>query len=520
MMKRILLSVSLLMLGCLNSLGQPITSATVRQGQLQGFEKGGLGYFYAIPYAQAPVGELRFHEPVPMAPWEGVRKATKRGGVAPQLTLGDNPRMVRSSTEDCLYVNVITPAKTPDEALPVLVWIHGGGFVDGDANNPQGDQFARRGVVYVTISYRTGPLGFLALPELSAESPHGVSGNYGLLDQVEALRWIHDNIAAFGGDPEKVTIMGESAGGLSVSVLCASPLTKGLFRGAICQSGGFFTIPSEERIQNITMSTLAGAEHRGERFLRDMGVSSVQELRLLPPEAWLERPGLDRDFWPCMDGYLIDGDPYERYQRGDYNDVDVILGTNSDEGSLFARPQSVEEYKAQLQDCFGIRYGKKLFKALPARDTLEAFLQSRKLAGLLTFGWPTFTWANLQRKTGNGNVYIYYFDEFEPGILPDIGIERFGAAHGSEALYAFGKTLENSRASDSAKKVSEAMISYWVNFTRNGDPNGEGLAAWPEYENGKRTVLLFRDGTDVIGLPERKVLKILDAYFRDRRRSL
>lgn len=510
----------LMFLPLLNGWAQPITFTTVRQGQLQGFEKGGLGYFYAIPYAKAPVGELRFHEPVPATPWEGVRKAVKRGGVAPQLTLGDNPRILRSSTEDCLYVNVITPAQSIDEALPVLVWIHGGGFVDGDANNPQGDQFARRGVVYVTISYRTGPLGFMAHPDLTAESAHGVSGNYGLLDQVEALRWIHDNIASFGGDPEKVTIMGESAGGMSVSVLCASPLTKGLFRGAICQSGGSFTIPAGERAQNITMANLAGAERRGERFLKDMGVSSIAVLRKLPPESWLENPNLDRVFWPCMDGYLITEDPYVLYSKGGYNDVNVILGTNSDEGSLFSHPLSVADYRASLEDRFGTRYAKQLFKALPARDSLEAFIQFRNLEGLLTFGWPTFTWANLQRKSGSGKVFMYYFDEFEPEKLPIVGIDRYGAAHGSEAVYAFGKTLESSRASGSAKKVSEVMLSYWVNFVKTGNPNGEGLAPWPEYVDGKKTVLHFKDGTDTIPLPERNVLKILDNFFKDKRKAL
>lgn len=236
-MKKILFTVICAMISCVLASAQPMTETTVRQGKVRGVLEKGLGYFKAIPFAEAPTGNLRWKAPVPKKAWEGTFDATEYGAMPPQHAFQFPGAPEPKVSEDCLYLNVITPASKPGENLPVLAWIHGGGFITGDANSNDGDNFAKQGIVFVSISYRTGALGFLSSRELSKESGKGISGNYGLMDMILALKWIQENISSFGGDPSKVTIMGESAGAIAVSMLCASPLAKGLFRGAISESG-------------------------------------------------------------------------------------------------------------------------------------------------------------------------------------------------------------------------------------------------------------------------------------------
>ena len=317
-----------------------LTFARVKQGKVRGAVEDGLGTFKAIPFAEAPVGDLRWKAPVPKKSWKGVLEATEYGGMPPQQVRarrgGNGPKV----TEDCLYLNIQTPATSRNDRFPVLVWIHGGGFITGDANSNNGISFAKQGIVYVSLSYRTGALGFLSLPELSAENERGISGNYGLLDMIEGLKWVKENITAFGGDPSKVTIMGESAGAIAVSMLCASPLAKGLFRGAISESGGSFCPVDSVRFDNNGIRDMRGSEKFGMDFMKRIGASSLEELRAMSWDKWVgDTPSIGvGGFWPCVDGYVLPDDQYKMYEAADYNDVNVLAGTNSDEGAMFCHP--------------------------------------------------------------------------------------------------------------------------------------------------------------------------------------
>ena len=253
-----------------------MTHTTVAQGEVEGVAEQGMGYFKGIPFAQPPVGDLRWKAPVPASSWEGVYQAKEFKAKPYQQTQGPTRPGQPGISEDCLYLNILTPAKNKDEKLPVLVWIHGGGFSTGESWSQNGTSFAKNGIVYAAITYRTNVFGFLSLPALTQESEketgRAISGNYGLMDQIMALQWIHDNIGAFGGDPEKVTIMGESAGGISVAMLCQSPLAKGLFRSAISESGGNMVPVDNVRIDNNSMRNVAGSEAYGQAMLNRLGL--------------------------------------------------------------------------------------------------------------------------------------------------------------------------------------------------------------------------------------------------------
>ncbi len=305
----------------------------VEGGSVQGTNEDGLTVYRGIPFAAPPVGELRWRAPQPVVPWEGIRETVK---FAPGPIQGGNPPSGKS--EDCLYLNVWTPAKSAKDRIPVLVWIYGGGFSAGATSerNYSGEHLAKKGVVFVSIAYRVGQLGFLAHPELSAENPNHVSGNYGLLDQIAGLQWVKKNIAAFGGDPKKVTIFGESAGGISVSMLCASPLAKGLFNGAISESGGSFGPPRPTTSPGENMKLLADAERSGVAYAQSAGVSSIAELRKLSPDKLPAGRGMGMT-WPIVDGWVIPDDQYKLYSAGKYNDTPIMVGYNSDEGASFSR---------------------------------------------------------------------------------------------------------------------------------------------------------------------------------------
>ena len=316
-MKRINLLLAVLLLAAISCTTSEPGKVKVEGGWIQGTVTKDLTVFKGIPFAAPPVGDLRWKAPQPVEKWEGVKQTTK---FAPAPMQGGNPPSGKS--EDCLYLNVWTPAKSADEKLPVLVWIYGGGFSFGSTAEPvyNGENLAKKGVILVSIAYRVGQLGFLALPELNAENPHHVSGNYGLLDQIAGLKWIQNNIAAFGGDPGKVTIFGESAGGISVSMLCASPLAKGLFQGAISESGGSFGPTRPTTYPGENMKTLKEAEVDGEAYVKKAGVSSIAELRKIEADKLPMGFGMG-SAWPIVDGYVIPDDQYKLYKAGKYNDV-------------------------------------------------------------------------------------------------------------------------------------------------------------------------------------------------------
>ena len=327
---------------------------------LQGSFEDGLTVYKGIPFAAPPVGDLRWRAPQPPAKWNDVKQVTK---FAPAPMQGGNPPSGKS--EDCLYLNVWTPARSDKEKIPVLVWIYGGGFSFGSTAEPvyTGEKLAKKGVVFVSIAYRVGQLSFLAHPELSAESPNHVSGNYGLLDMIAGLQWIQKNIAAFGGDPDKVTIFGESAGGIAVSMLCASPLAKGLFQGAISQSGGSFGPTRPTTFPGENMKTLKQAEADGIAFVKNAGASTIADLRKIDADKLPGGFGLGSG-WPIVDGYVIPDDQYKLYEAGKYNDVPVLIGYNSDEGASFSREKTPDEFIAGVNTRYG-KFADDLIKAYP-----------------------------------------------------------------------------------------------------------------------------------------------------------
>ena len=482
----------------------------VTGGEIQGVLEGELTVYKGIPYAAPPVGELRWRAPQPVEKWDGVRTANQFAAAPIQGGRSDP-----GVSEDCLYLNVWSPAESKKDKLPVLVWIHGGAFSMG-SSACSGGHLAEKGVVLVSIGYRVGEMGFLAHPELSAESPNHVSGNYGLLDMIAGLKWIQENIAEFGGDPDQVTIFGESAGGIAVSMLCGSPQAKGLFHGAISQSGGSFgpaqcqrTFPGEN------MKQLKDAERDGVDYQNKLGVSSIAEMRKLPADKIFSR-GYDTS-WPVVDGYVIIGDQYELYEEGKYNDVDILVGYNSDEGLSFGPPHSVDQYVGGVNYRYG-PFAEKLLKAYPAGDGNGMPKSSRDLMRDAAFGWPTWSWARLQARTGKSNVYLYYFDQ-HPDYPEDSPQAGMGSAHGMDVAYVFQDlNPSDPRTTSSDLEISDAMATYWTNFAKRGDPNGKGVPRWPEFSDQMPNVMTFAQKPHVVkSVPDLNSLKVMDQYFAWRR---
>ncbi|MFP5235130.1 MAG: carboxylesterase/lipase family protein [Acidobacteriota bacterium] len=479
----------------------------VQNGLVQGTAENGLTVYRGIPFAAPPVGPLRWRPPQPAANWTGTLRADHFAPACMQhLEAWMGPL---TDSEDCLYLNVWTPAKTPNANLPVMVWIYGGGFTTGSTaiRLYSGEKLAEHGVVVVSIAYRVGPMGFLALPALTAESSHHVSGNYGMLDQIAGLRWVQRNIAAFGGNPHRVTIFGESAGGISVSILAASPLAHGLFQGAISESGGSFG----------PTTTLSDAEQQGEVFTKRLGVQSLAELRKLPANVIQDARPEGREFWPVLDGRVIVGDQYNLYEAGRYNDTPILIGTNSDEGALFGTPPSREIYLNRMKHRFG-PFADKLLKLYPASpaDWRQSSMNVMRDSG---FAWGTWAWARLQSQTGKGAVYVYYFDRVPPRPADSPWKNAVGAAHSEEMAYVFQHLRQSPNLPWSAadRSLSDDMAAYWTNFAKYGDPNGHGLPEWPAFTHKQPAVMHFTDAPHVGGVANLDDLKAFDAYFAWRR---
>jgi para-nitrobenzyl esterase len=486
------------------------TIVKVEQGQLQGTKEDSLTVYRGIPFAASPVGDLRWRAPQPAAKWEGVRPADK---FAPQC-VQSIPGITTS--EDCLYLNVWTPAKSASDHVPVLVWIYGGGFSVGGTAVPtySGEQLAQKGVVFVSIAYRLGALGFLAHPGLSAESSQHVSGNYGLLDMIAALQWIKENIAAFGGDPNKVTIFGESAGGIAVSQLCASPLAKGLFEGAMSESGGSFGPARSAGAPGENMRPLADAERTGVDFARSLGAGTVADLRKVPAEKVLAATrGM---FWPIIDGWAIPTDQYTLYDSKRFNDVPVLIGYNSDEGASFSRDRTPKDYMDGVRRRYG-SFADSLLKAYPAGET-SVPKTARDLSRDAAFGWHTWTWARLQSNLGKSKVFYYYFDQ-HPDYPADSPQSGHGSPHGMEVEYVFKHVTGGPTGKPSATDltISDAMATYWTNFAKYGDPNGKDMPQWPAFSDRSPELMYFAGTPHTGPVPNEQGLKALDSYFAWRR---
>ena len=455
-------------------------------GFITGTTAEGVRSFKGIPYAAPPVGARRWKPPQPVIPWEGVRQSTEFGPQCPQAPYPPGSIYVmppQPQSEDCLCLNVWTAAK-PGSRLPVMVWIHGGALTRGASSLVayDGTALAKRGVVLVTVNYRLGPLGYLAHPELTAESPHHSSGNYGALDQIAALKWVQRNIAAFGGDPDRVTIFGESAGAWSVNLLVASPLARGLFHRAIAESGGIFNPALElKRARN----GLPSAEAVGEAFATAAGAGSIEELRALPAERIVELFFTDPEGGKFrteanVDGWVLPDQVRQIFEQGQQNDVPVLLGSNANEMTTLVPPQAIprtlEEYRQRIQRQYG-EFSDEFETVYPFQSTEE--IADSYLGSLRdqTFTLQMRTWARLTA-TGHSRAYLYFFSH----VPPFARVNRLGAYHAAEIIYVFDNLYLVDREFEATDyNLADLMASYWVNFATTGNPNDRGLPKWRSY---------------------------------------
>lgn len=462
-----------------------LAAPTVRTdtGPVRGATDHGVSAYLGLPYAEPPVGPLRWRPPRPAKPWSGVRPATTFAPACLQTGVSMPGEAPPKTSEDCLYLNIWAPAHRPKGGAAVIVWIHGGGYANGSAVMPVywGDRLARKGVVVVSLAYRLGPLGFLAHPELSAEGG-GASGNYGLMDQIAALGWVQRNIAAFGGDPGSVTIAGQSAGAMSVSLLMASPRAKGLFQRAIGQSGGVF-----EPLQLAPAYQLAQAEKDGVAYAVSVGARSLADLRTLPAEKLLTGQA-GRVTHPVIEPAVLPLSPYDAFAAGRQNSVPILVGYNADEARSLADVSKVTAatFAADLTRAWGpLPPG--IAAAYPFTTDDEARRARIALETDLRFGWDMWAWARLQARAREP-VYFYRFEQappFPPGVR-----SGWGASHFADLWYMFDHLDQEPWAWTPAdRRVAKAMSSYWVNFARTGNPNGPGLPQWPAFTPAQGNVL-------------------------------
>ena len=462
------------------TVAQEPPATTVTGGKTQGIAlSGGGAVFKGIPFAAPPVGDLRWREPMPVKPWPGVRDATKFGARCMQNGTG--------VSEDCLYLNVWTPEWPPKSRKPVMLWIHGGGNFAGASSEPifDGESLARRGIVLVSANYRLGVFGFFAHPELTAESKRHASGNYGLMDQVAALRWVRDNIANFGGDSRNVTIFGESAGSLDINVLLTSPLTKGLFTRLIGESGPVVEPPS-----------LAEGEKKGLAVATSLKADSLKALRAIAAEDLQKATGQGLSFLGPLLGVVVDGwvlpkEPFLVFEAGQEHPVALVLGTNARELSrpFFPVPSLAQGISAQFGplapralEVYGIKDGQE-----PQPDPVLGSAMAQ-WATDSQFRCGTVAQLIWHSRAGN-TAYQFQFSRVPPGR------EAVGAAHGSELPYVFGTLSIAARAANAPKydqvdtTNSDQMQQYWTNFAKTGNPNGRPLPQWPKFEPTARAYI-------------------------------
>ncbi len=488
----------------------------IANGVIEGSSDASTGVraFKGIPFAAPPVGNLRWREPRPVTNWQGVRPALQFGPRAMQPPIfGDMNFRSKGMSEDCLYLNVWTPTKSENARLPVLVYFYGGGFVAGDGSEPRydGESMARRGLVAVTVNYRLGVLGFLAHPELTRESPHHASGNYGLLDQSAALHWVTHNIVAFGGDPKRVTIAGESAGSISVHAQMASPLSRRLIAGAIGESGALIhpTLPP---------TTLAAAEQAGIKFAADCNATSLAGIRDLSGQQILDAAakGHPFRFSSNVDGYFLPKLPVEIFASGEQAHVPLLVGWNSEEMSYGAvlgdEEPTRENYVSSMRKLYG-DHADAALKAYSATTPEEVTQAATDMAGDRFIGFSTWKWADQHGKTGSKPVYRYLYARPRPPMTAEMGNatpglaggifrggavaapRAQGAVHSAEIEYAMGNLSTNKvfAWTPADFRVSETMQAYFANFIKTGNPNGPGLPEWPAANRDKRVPVMRLD---------------------------
>ena len=474
----------------------PIMLAAVRnptaktaQGEAEGkwIENGSQKAFLGLPYASPPVGDWRWKPPQPPVAWKGTRDATKYAGRCEQWHIWNDYLFLDSGpTEDCLYLNVYTPASAgKTDKLPVMVWIHGGGFLAGAGSEPRYTDSAlvSKGVILVTINYRLNIFGFLASEDLSKEAG-GHAGNYGLMDMAAALQWVKTNIGAFGGDAGNVTLFGESAGSFAVNALMAAPGARGLFHKVIGESGAFFG-------RTIPMSSIAERAQRDQAWVNSLGVKNLSELRSMPAEKLIEAVQKKPAFFaPVVDGqFLVESIP-ETYAAGRQAHLPAIIGWNRDERSgTLSQDMTAAKWKTFATDHYG-KLSEQFLVAFPADSDVQAIRSADDYttAGYIAFG--AWKWADAQSSTGQSPVYRYRFDR--PAPPEENHPQGKYAFHSTELEYVFG-TLDDRRGAvwhPEDRALSEQMVGYWTNFARTGDPNGKGLPYWPRFDKDKATLHL------------------------------
>lgn len=461
--------------------------------------------FKGIPFAAPPVGELRWKAPQPVRPWAGVKKCDAFGPSPMQAK--PVPFMVYTSeflipeqpiSEDCLYLNVWTKAHAGAKK-PVFVWIYGGGFSSGGAAVPiyDGEALAKKGIIFVSVNYRVGVFGFLAHPELTKESADHASGNYGLLDQVAALKWVRKNIAAFGGDPDNVTIGGQSAGSMSVNCLVASPLAKGFFNKAIAESGSLMTANPM-----LQANKLEAAEQQGVKVAAAAHASSLAELRSIPAAELMKIPGR---YSPIVDGYVLPKPVSEIFTEGKQNKVPLLTGWNADE-SFVAAFKTKEAFQKQVRDQYGAD-AENFLKYYPASTGEEARRSQVKLSRDMIFALSGYKWAGIQSETGHSPAYVYYFARKLPAT-PDY--VKYGAFHTGEVAYVMDNLKFLNRPWEPEdQKLADVMSSYWANFITTGNPNGKGLPNWPAYNKRDGEAMVFDKTAEKQPLPDKAELDFM-----------
>ena len=508
------------------SAGQAVDRVKISTGTLEGTgpQASGVREFKGVPFALPPVGEFRWAPPQPVKKWTGVRKAAEFGPRCMQQALfGDMGFRSNGMSEDCLYLNIWTPAKAGTEKLPVLVYFFGGGFVAGDGSEPRydGESMAAKGIVTVTVNYRLGVFGFMAHPDLTKESPHHASGNYALLDQSAAIQWVHQNIGAFGGDPGKITIAGESAGSIAVSAQMASPLSRGLIAGAIGESGSI--------LGALSPMPLAKGEEEGVKFATGLGAANLSALRAITTAQIFEaasKQGAPR-FSATIDGYFFPEPPLAIFAAGKQAHVPLLAGWNSEEmngRSVLGREEATREnFEKAVNRLYG-EHGQEVLKEYAASDDGGVRQAATDLASDRFIAYSTWKWVDIAGKTGGKPVYRYYYARARPRMSPEMGnataglaggVVRgsggavnpapvpLGAVHSAEIEYALGNLANNKVYAWMPEdyKVSATMEDYFANFIKTGNPNGAGLAKWPAANSGD-TVQFLRIDVDTHSEPE------------------
>ncbi len=499
-MKKTILSLATLLFS-MSMMAQ--TQVKTAEGILEGKDLSGITIFKGVPFAAPPVGNLRWKAPQPVQKWEGVRKATEYGPNPMQEALfGDMNFGTKVNSEDCLYLNIWTPAKTMKEHLPVLIYFNGGGLMAGSGSEPRyaGDAMARKGIISITANYREGIFGFFAHPQLSKETFYKGSGNYGFMDQVAAIQWVKDNIEAFGGDPNRITIVGESAGSMSVSALMASPLCQGLFAQAMGSSGSVMGFNK--------VLTLKEAEQKGVELAKQIGKKNIKDLRALPAEELMKLAAVKAIPTYNIDGYFLTEQPTETYAKGNQTKVPLLIGGNNQEMSPWAvlagKQPTVENLKAGAKAMFGDNVDEafRLYGINSDKDVLEQ--PGINLASDLFLDYSTWKWGNMHKLTSGQPVYRYRYCHPRPAMAikgkvaglaggvvdakegqPQMPQDK-GAVHSADIEYAMS-TLPTNRVYDWQPEdymVSDIFSQYYVNFVKTGNPNGLGLVEWPS-TNGK-----------------------------------